>query len=565
MLPITLVGAFAQGSTIGFIAVAIDRLRSPEPVNVPVVDAVLANTTLTLGIFGATLVLIMVTGAACVFIASKQTRSLARDFQKRCARRILGALASPTVVDYDRLQLQESSLQTLMVRDCTHLGKVMEMLINSAEPLARLLVCALILLYLDPVLTLTITPLFLLLVPLLYNLTTLIQRDAREYFERALSRMASQVRSLVMMSNQQNVLKREGHSEWLDEFYCNDSAITAYYNEYDNIQLARQKMRLGISLLNSVFLLSTLLVSGYLAVRHGYSWGAAIAYILAMAQVLNAVKTISGNLTSICMFYPAVERYRSFLDVHARGENETPHAPTDRPLSEIQFTSRAAIAESDASIVLRRGQPVYYWHPRRLSQMNLFHIIKPLQEAACIPEMRFWRTETMFICHARTPRLGALGLLMTGRLSCTEPPPKLIWALEELDLLDEFRRLPDGLETEVTAELWNSFSAEMKTAILLLPAIFDWRQLVLVDLLLLRQVRPGRMARYLDLLRDKLTLIVTSQPPPFPPLCDSILVAYQASLESVEFPEWPGNQTVLLGEGSSYDMQDDEYFFDFAA
>lgn len=513
-LSLSAVGALAQGGVIGFIAFTVNYLQNPRTFGIAWLDRILDHTLLMLAIFGLILFCIALIGASSTFASSILARSMARASHKQSSVMALSIMIGSSSLDHPGLPDSEGGLRRLIVRNTTHLGKAVETLISLAAPMWRMLVMAGILLSVDLKLSLTIAPLFLLLIPLSYWLSSGVQRDAKRFYEEAVMRMATRVGSIVKMINSQNTLIGP---KWVDHFtqlYVADEGVQSYFDEFDRLQLAQERVQFAMSVVTSVFIVFALIVGGYMAASNAMPWGLVVSFLLALLIFVNSIKTTQALVTNLSVFYPAVSQYRQFvLNDHSSqgaGTEIDPGKEKPRDVKRIELACEEVAPGGDRILSLEKGNPVYYVTPQRMNRLNLAEVIEPISKIASVPR-DFFIEQTCFVDCRSSPRTGHLRQNLVGMCSDERLEHLVELVVDRLNLKDEIEGLPEGLKTILTPEVWEELSPSLTLGIMIGPLLTDERSIVLLDLALFKQVELETAQAALDLLAGKYILLVTQR------------------------------------------------------
>ena len=511
-------GALAHGSMIAFIVFAVNYVQNPRTLGVAWLDRLLANSVLTLTLFGLGLLVLMTLGALATYLAMVKARALARSFHSQSAVRGIQILCRATSMDHALLPPSEAEFRRLIVRNCLLLGKAIEAITSLAAPLWRTAVLAIALFALDLRLSLVVTPLFLLLLPLVYKLTAGVQEDARSFYDRAVIAMSRKIGAFIRLINNQNVLTRPDRIGWLGRAYDDDPEVHDYFDAYDRIQLAQDRVQLATSLVSSVFLVSALVVGGYLATVRSLDWGIVTGYLFALLQLIAALRQVLGAVTNLSLYYPAVGQYRDFY----LASHPPPHpaSPTSahRDIEHVSVRAGASSPVRNMTLEIRRGRPVCVISKLPLNRLDLDALLRPLCRRGSAPR-QFWSEQTCFVGARSMPRFGSLAFNLALDHDDPDSPADVLHILRELDLDAEINALENGVEAVLDEQRWPQLSPHLRLALMILPVLFDERSVAALDMRLLR-IDPATARNLLDRMRNKFVLIVTDTVPPNDELAD---------------------------------------------
>lgn len=507
-------GAIAQGGTIAFVAFAVNQLQNPQKLGVNFLDRMLSNTIMMLVMFGTCLLMISLLGACATYAASIKSRAMARSCHERCAVLALRTMNDSSSLNRAGLPESESDLRRLVVRNTNHMGKAVESLISLAAPAWRMLVAAIILFSIDFKLSLMSAPLFLFLLPMVYKLSSGVQKNAKSFYEDSVLGLSRRVGAIVRLISGQNALAGPRWTKHFTELYEKDKEVLTYFEEYDKLQLAQDRVQFATSAATSALIVFAMMVGGYMAVVSDKSWGMVVAYLLALVQMVNAMKNALAHLTNLSVFYPATSQYRQFI--FAAEKNIEPYADDDKSFKEacksihIRSVYDKISGIDTVDFDLSPGIPVYYLTPQfEMDRLTVAKVVEPLIESTTI-HRGFWADHTFFISLRSGSRTGSLRMHLGGGGEDENADEKVEELIHALNLQPKIDSLPKGLDTDITEEIWADLHPDLRMTIIIGPIIPDHRRIVLFDLRLFRHMECDTARAVLELLRDRYVLLVTS-------------------------------------------------------
>lgn len=351
ILVLIAIGAISQGVMVAFLGFSIDRLQFGTPVGVAIVDESLPDSPAAqLALASICLLLLIGIGGLSNYRATVKTRALARAFHYRCAQWALRVLArSTSLVRSDFPETLPETVRTIQ-RDPNHMGKALEVLVKLSEPVFRLVVSSVLLLWIEWRLTLLLAPAVLLLVPVVFRLHLNAKEISRRFFSKSAPQKQRRLGGWVRKICQQNARESSVEERLIDRQYAADETILTYFDDYDQLQLAGARMQFAMSLTASVFMLFAFLGGGYAATLGDLSWGLMMAYILALLQAVASLQMVQACLTNLSVFYPAVIRFQNFVGATSTGQPA--EATTARRPTSVIFSSTGELAGSEASFEL---------------------------------------------------------------------------------------------------------------------------------------------------------------------------------------------------------------------
>lgn len=538
ILVLSVVGALAQGVSIAFIAFAVNYMENQTLTGIPVLDRILGSQMTLILIFAICLLALVLTGAKAAYAAMVKARALARSYHLKCAKRCLSILSRYTVIDHPGLPQNEGEFRRLLLRDSIHLGNSMEIMLKMLEPFLRSAVAIVILFWINWQLSIITVPLFVVFVPGIYGVTSSIQRDSNRFFEATLVGMFKNVSSIVGAANVQNLQYASGKHISIEEMYEANPAVQEYFDQYDRIQLANGRVQLTVAGLSSVLIVWVLLAGGYFATVSLLSWGLVLAYLMAVTQVLASIRMIMSFITSLSIFYPAVYRYQNLCESAPRDDSGP---SSDRILT---FSSHPITIKSDevlpggkGSVELIPGKPRFYLNDYSVNRFTLKDVLEPLAVSASLDCSELAR-QTCFIGPKAILPPGSIRRTLIGDDPNGEREKEIWRYLDLMGLHGEIQELDAGLDTMVDPALWQGLSYSLKMALVVMPVLFDIRQIILLDMWVMHWAEEKPKKAMLELLKEKILLLVANGLSIPITLADSVIIVQNGRISGIGSLQW---------------------------
>lgn len=549
---LAVVGALAQAGGIAIVAIAVDYLARPDAAASPRIQwlierldeparawatGLIGDRAAMLGLFATAVLLLVLTGTWAAYAAIVRTRAMGRSLQLKCSKRCLHILSGTSSLDHPGMPSDQGEFRRLMMRDSIFLSKAFEGIVRSLDPVLRMVVLGLLLLWIEWRLTLVITPFFLVFLPLIYGLGRGVKRDSQRFYESTLIAMFGRVIAAVGLVDRVGVPRVVSPSRRFDEMFEADPQVREYFDEFDRIQLAHERVQFAVGALGSLLIVGALVAGGYLAQHQLLSWGRVLAYMIGLRQALASIQAVMSQMASLTMAFPAVERYVRFCSLAPPAAAETEVVPDRLHVDRITVDSDLTLAGSAPSAVLEPGKATFYVCEWPLSRINIERVARPLVECGTL-SWELMRDRACFVGPRAMLPPGPIRSSLLGAEPGGEDEVRVLGWLDYLGVLEELDSLPDGLDTELTPELQEGFSDALKMALVVLPALLEDRPLLLLDMWTIRRAGKEEAGAMLQLLDERIVLLCANGLTLPRDLAETVIVAQDARVAGIGSLEW---------------------------
>lgn len=475
ILGLSSASAFAQGSVIAFIAFVLHHLQDPKAIGIGWIDQLLANRITALLLLGGCLGVLAISAACANYLSALRSRALARKLHQRTGARIL-AITTRLHESPPSLQISDSGhIHQAVMRNATLVGRASETMLRMVEPAARAFVMLFIILNTDARFALVLLPYFLVLVPGLYRVGMRVTIDSRSLYEESVHHVGTRVSALARMTQYRGAGATHGSGDAIESYFNTNEHINRYFDQYDAMILAAQRMQFLGATVGSVFLGVALIVAGYLAASQHLSWSVAMALLLAIWQLQNSIRACMNMTATLNRFYPFVMQTRTLLEAeHALTDTGQPAGQT---IHLAAPDGAAGVASTDA-LVLTPGHPAFLMTDQPVGRLRMVANLTPLARSSGV-DLNWWLANTGFASHQYQHVGTSLGEALVGYPPDAAALTRLNTMLRTLQLRDAVDQLPDGLDTLITIDRWSDLPLTLRYAIAVLPLAFtDCRVLV---------------------------------------------------------------------------------------
>jgi hypothetical protein len=387
--------------------------------------------------------------------------SLAGYWAATCARRCgritqtqLGRLLLRQMQWLDRTNLSDvipdsGRLKRVLSRDIRQAGRSVETMLKLIRPTIFIIIALAAILYLEPFLSAALIAIVSIMVPLFYLLSRRIQENAINFYGRQKIEAARAVSALTGRLQDANVGQGSRFEEdWLE----NNPSYASFLDAYDRLKLAPYYMALRASLLRSFFVVCGLVAFGWLAIGGQRPWSVLVAYVGALLFFATGLQAFLTIMTKLIRYYPQTRSVAALIE---RLSSVGASAPVSHDLpATVNLTARSRIDGSEPRRAIAKGQLAVLLTKTPLRRLSFQGFLQPLRRASDAPS-GVWDTATFVASVQPLPR----GTVARAVLGAEHSQSKRAWLesflFRALDSsYEEF--LPDGLQTELTQERWES-------------------------------------------------------------------------------------------------------------
>lgn len=495
---IDFLGAGARGVMIGYVGFLVNAMQSSRPVVVPLLNIEIVHGVSTLAWLVAGVFVLNTFGAWAAYYSAVQTRRVGRDAQTYFISEVLRRVQRLrwSSAEFATRYGQTAIVQQIM-RNATQLGIVSETILRTMQPTAYVAMALFLVLMLEPALTLILAPLGLLVLPLMYMVSSTISRDARNFFDVQVSKYGGGIAAVVAGLNRSTLPHR--HPVLDRDRLISVDFVKGYLDGFDRTQHANDWMALAISLLRSGLIAVAIGVFGTFALQESRSWGAMLAYILALIYLASGLQNLGAYLANLTRFYPQLVDFHLFC--LATNQCTAGLARADRSPSYMLRVSGNPLPGSKGDARIELGERAYFFATQTGSRLALAQFAAALSAYCADGDVDY--IGAGYGIPAGTLR-EAIGDISAG----TEESERLASMLGRFEVGAEVAALPEGLDTELTAERWRTLSPKFRAAIRIIPATLSTRATLLVSASVIRALTPAQREALWSALASKRVFIV---------------------------------------------------------
>ena len=446
---------------------------------------------------------LLILSALCVYFSRRSILRMGREYEEFCSKRVFYLLGLNTDVfsATDETAIGDSYLFRLVKSDSRFAGRVLRMLLSLIIPGITLAVAVAVLFYLEASLTLIIA--ILACVFLLYQYR--VSKEAAGHsirFEKLAPAAGREYKGLIEHFKQQST---PDESRGQVELAFARGPVKKQLDAYEGRLRAVEKSRLVSGLFMALVLGLIMLIMGASIIREGAGWGRLLIYVVALRFAMTNLQNSFAIMTSVNRFYPQVHRY--FLFVQSLRHDDQTEYPVPEQY-ELQV-GKCPIVGSEDRLVVGRGGRLAFVTPLKLNRYTLAVVTKGMLGEdeqtfkGALYSMRFATTGHSSPGMSLRRALGLNAKAQWDDLKSWFPDEEL-WQLAR-------EKLPESEDKEISPKTWDTVEPKIKFALSLISALNSDCRWALIDAKALSLLDVEYAKFYLDLLREKIVVLVFNE------------------------------------------------------
>lgn len=496
-------GASAQAGTIAALNFFVKGIESDVPKVVPYLGFPIQSDARTLLALTLVILGLQMVNALAIYYVAITSRAIARAFHVKCATQTLEAFSRAL---YLRPGFEDarSELRASVVRYPRIMGMAIEQMVGTVQAVCYVVGFLAVLFTISVEISLFTLPVFLLVLPFLYRLSTQTQKAAKSFYGQVRRQARIYAQHLLQASDQTNV-----HSALYGaaqkQRYRDSEVVQEFLDSYDQIRLSQRRSILITSLFRGFLLCLILAVLGSFSIRGTYSWGELLVYVLALWQLANQVQTMTASLVNLNRYQPRIVGYYAVQEALREKATDPEAARLDEPL----VISSGGRLEGDAGrLEANPGDRIFFLTEASLSRMELAGILAPLL-AACPKQRRVLRAASFCSGAEVCPWLGLSAMVLGKEAASADERAYLEARCAELGLEQDLAMLPDGSATYLSEEIWSGVSQKLRVSLRILSLAASASDVLFIDRGLLGSVEKEAATRLLAILDDRIVFLVS--------------------------------------------------------
>lgn len=462
------------------------------------------TSVILVGVFALVVFVTLISASMTQFFSRRQAIRINGLYEEFCSRRIMGILAKCQLLNPDKgcRFTNEKNVRRISSSDCRLSGRSLRMLLWTITPLVEFAIFIGIMFYIDFFATLAVTFFTVLTMFFLYRINRSAISISRVYEESGPRASAEKLQLLGQLSS---ITQFNDTQSWIDIPF-EQGQIRLNREAYEDRLAVVEQSRFVTRLLTALLICITIIYFGAKSLMLGTSWGLLLAYVIALRRSTKVLIQLSGIITSINRFYPQVKRYHEFITFSGIAAQSNGNRQLHQAKESLQ-TSADAIAESEDRCLFQGGDVDALLSPVSINRYTLAFIISGLLPKN---ELTSVLPQVCFVADAYDmPSIGLRGFLsLPEQMSRGELLQEMVRSGLDHETVDE---LPSDLDKPLSQEQWRGLNADLKCAIALEAILRSDYQWVVLDEKVLRNIPVNVQQYYLNLMKDRIILIVNSK------------------------------------------------------
>lgn len=482
--------------------------------------------------FSMAVLLSLLLAAISVYLSRVGILKLGRKYGEFCARRVISLVSSSENIfcSNENDVVDEKFLFRLITADSIFCNRILLMLLSLIIPTLTLASTIVVLVYLEPFLSLII----LCLISIYTFLQSKVSKKTAAHslrYEKQAPIVSQQYRALIQhlkLQPQNNV-----GNDMAAPLY-ERGAVKVQLDTYLGLLSGVENSRLVSGIFTAIAMSIILLVMGGEIIREGTGWGRLLIYVVALRYTISNLQSSFAITTSVNRFYPQVRRYFRFVQC-SFSEDKTGYTPLDN--YELR-TGKTCLEGSRDRMVVGPGSRLALVSPLELHRYTMASLARSfLGESEQVLKSAVFSMRFVTAKHS-SPQMSlrnALGLDAQSAWPNLKAwfPDEGLWEMAK-------QRLPNDLDKSINLETWETVEPKLKFVLSLISAANSDCQWILVEAIALSLLDQGSAMFYLDLLKDRIAVLVfnkdVSQVGAYGE--DGVAVATEEELLGTGSPEW---------------------------
>ena len=507
VMVLDLIGAASRIEMLAILSFVVSVFRNPRIVHFGDHSLALSPSVPFLAAASFILFLVLAIGALASYgsawLARKQGRAVHTECLRQCER-IMGLPPHRIAIP---AYLPGYGLNKLLTQICMHRGLAAETLLRLIYPAILMLLSLATVFYLNPKIAAFLVLLGLVIMPLYLALSARVHGNAQEFYGPSSSKMGAAVSRYAHHVDSQHGLASEQARPPL--LPSDSEVMRTFMDDWDRNLLANNLMSLFIALMSGVVLPLILFYLGYMVMHGQLSPNALIPFAGAFLYMISSVQTVVSYGTNLLRFFPQVRRHDLFVSANAGADEAREEGAGREERWPHRLTLRLAEPTQPESLkraVIEPGSRTAIYGCSSISKLTFPQTVSPLLAAGLITPAMVRRAVFVNARYSFVPDTLEKNLL--GTQTGEDAGRRLRTLLEHFGLSEEFDRLPAGLQTRMSNDVWNRLSGPARAALRLIPIMMiEGPKLVFLDVGVVQNLNPGTFDHVFAPLHDSYIFI----------------------------------------------------------
>ena len=491
-----------QGTALGQAVYYAKLLEKGEKISLFGQEFDPRSSMILVGCFAVGVLVTLILAAMTRFFSRQQAIRLNGLYEEFCSRRVMEVLGKCQLLhnpDRNCRVPKEKIIRRISHGDCRLVGRSLRILLWAITPLVEFVIFTGIMFYIDFLATVTVGCFTVVAMFFLYGINRHATSISRTYEESSPRAIAEKFQMLGQLCH---ITQFDDTRDWIDIPF-EQGQIKVNREAYENRLVVVERSRFVTGMLAALIIAAAILYFGGKSLMFGASWGALLAYILALRRSMGLTTQLSGIITSVNRFYPQLKRYHEFVTLSGIAMQPNVTHQLHQTESSLQV-SADAIAESEDMCLFQEGERFVLFSPVSVNRYTLAFIMSGL-----VPKSKLTSVLPQVCFVAADYDIPSVGLRSFLHFPEHVSRDDLLQKLSRAGLNREIQEhLPNDLDTPMSSEQWCNLDATLRYALALEAVRYSNYLWVMLDEQVLRDMSLQVQQYFLELLKDRIIFIV---------------------------------------------------------
>ena len=466
-------GVLSKASIIAVLAYFLSAIQESDKSTIPGTNISIVADVSSLVMLSGFVFTMLLVGSAAIYYSSLLTRRLGRYVHLQLIETSLNWFQGGKVPHPENAQEARQKTVLQVSRNAVQMGIAFETIVLGIRPALYIVGGTVAVIYLDPMLTLMVAPLALVVLPFVFAVSRYIHSSSKKFYHDDVPSYGKKLGAFIKDldgSSLPRVDKLQAGS-----MFCESREVDNYLSGFDANQLANEKMAIMVSVVQSFLVVAVVFIFGYYSLTGIKLWGEMLAYVMAIFYVVNNFQVLIGLVANLNRFYPQLVDCLNYFSSDRQLPQQSPEpAPANDGLRIVS----TELYGGDDGLDIVEGEPIFMLNDVQLSRSCFVEFAQPLLNNSTfsvddVLHADFVTMERRFL--PGNVRDNCFGLDSDKDLTILQE------LISKFDLDNELALLPEGLKTDIDEDRWNCLSGTFRSLLRLLPVCFSSSKLVIID------------------------------------------------------------------------------------
>jgi hypothetical protein len=449
-------------------------------------------------------VMLLFLSSLCIYFSKSISVSMSREYEEFCSKRVFYMLGQSNYL-YNLAKngnYADSYLFRLVKADSRFAGWVLRMLLSLIIPGLTLIAAIVVLLYLEAVLTLLIVCFSILFMYYQYRASKQAANHSIRY--ETLTPVAG-LEYKALLNHLKYQLKYNDSQDVIAQLFTRNQ-VKKHLDAYEGRLRAVENSRLISGIYMALILGLILLVMGTTIIQDREGWGRLLVYVVALRFAMTSLQNSFSIITSINRFYPQVRRYFLFVQ-SLKNQNRVKLQLLGE--YKLRVDSKAGLDMLEGSLMETEVKPGYRISLVTPLELNRYTMVSMAKAMLGDDERAF--KGALYSMRFATKGQSCPGMSLRRVLELgpdAKWPDMRSWFPDQETFELAKEKLPKSLDKEIAPRIWDQVDPGIKFILSLISARQSDCQWILLEAKGLKSLGNEAAKFYLDLFRDRISVMV---------------------------------------------------------